>query len=115
MDDQIFADGIGAITIIGTTLRIDFVTLSPTERDASGQPKAMFRQRIIMSVEGFLRTGGKLQEAMQAVSKMTTRQPDGSQTATIETIMPASAGAPSQPARDPAGPLSTEATAKPFP
>lgn len=67
--DQLFSDGIGAISVVGGTVRLDFVSLSPTERDANGQPKAVFSQRIIMSVEGFLRAAGKVNEAAQAIAK----------------------------------------------
>ncbi len=70
MDDQIFSDGIGTISVIGATVRVDYVALSPTEREANGQPKAVFRQRIVMSVDGFLRSAAKVQEAVQALSKM---------------------------------------------
>ena len=70
MDEQIFSDGIGTIIVIGATVRLDFVALSPTERDANGQPKAVFRQRIVMGVDGFMRSASKVQEAVQALSKM---------------------------------------------
>ena len=70
MDEQIFSDGIGTITVIGATVRLDFVALSPTERDPNGQPKAVFKQRIVMGVDGFIRSASKVQEAVQALSKM---------------------------------------------
>ena len=70
MNDQIFADGIGAISVIGTTVRLDFVTLSPTERDEKGQPKTVFCQRVVMGMDGFLRSAQKYQEALQALQKM---------------------------------------------
>ncbi len=75
MDDQIFSDGIGTISVIGATVRLDFVALSPTEREANGQPKAVFRQRIVMGVDGFLRSAAKVQEAVQALSKMGATTP----------------------------------------
>ena len=75
MDDQIFADGIGAISVIGATVRLDFVTLSPTERDEKGQPKTIFCQRVVMGMDGFLRSAQKFQEALQALQKMGALQP----------------------------------------
>ena len=75
MDDQVFADGIGAISIIGTTVRLDFVSLSPTERDEKGQPKTVFTQRVVMGMDGFLRSAQKFQEALQALQKMGALQP----------------------------------------
>ena len=53
MHNEIYEDGIGEITVSGTTVRVDLVSLSPTERDQSNAPKPVFRQRIVMSVEGF--------------------------------------------------------------
>jgi len=70
MDDQIFADGIGAISIIGTTVRLDFVALSPTERDEKGQMKTVFTQRVVMGMDGFLRSAQKFQEALQALQEL---------------------------------------------
>jgi hypothetical protein len=75
VDDQIFSDGIGTISVIGATVRVDFVALSPTEREANGQPKAVFRQRIVMGVDGFLRSAAKVQEAVQALQKMGATTP----------------------------------------
>ncbi|GAA0542322.1 hypothetical protein FHS83_000249 [Rhizomicrobium palustre] len=65
LDEQVFADGIAAISVIQGTVRIDFIAYSPTKSDASGQPLPEFRQRIIMSAEAFLATAEKFQEAAQ--------------------------------------------------
>ena len=68
MDDQVFADGLGQISVIGGTVRLDLVTYSPIEKDAKGQPSAVFRQQIIMSMDGFLHAAEKIHEAAQALS-----------------------------------------------
>jgi len=73
MDPQIFSDGIGQITIIGGTVRLDFVAYSPTEKDSKGQPLAVFRQRVIMATDGFLQSAGKIQETVDAISKLGRR------------------------------------------
>ena len=70
MNEQVFADGVGSIAVIGGTVRLDFVVLSPTEKDPNGQPKAVFQQQVVMSVDGFVRSAGKIQEAVQAISKL---------------------------------------------
>ena len=70
MDEQIFSDGVGTISIVGGTVRLDFVVYSPTEKDPKGQPLAVFRQRVVMGVEGFLLSATKIQEAVQALSKL---------------------------------------------
>jgi len=77
MDQQVFSDGIGQVSIIGGTARLDFVTFSPTEKDAKGQPIAVFNQRIVMSLDGFMQSAAKMQEAAQAVSKLVQRAREG--------------------------------------
>jgi hypothetical protein len=54
MAPELFADGIGEITIIGTTVRIDLVSLSPQERDGAGNQQPVFRQRVVIPVDGFM-------------------------------------------------------------
>ena len=73
VDEQVFADGIGTISVIGGTVRLDFVTYSPTEKDASGQPAAVFRQRLIMGMETFLHAAEKIHEAAQTLSSRAAR------------------------------------------
>lgn len=68
MDEQVFVDGVGTISVIGGTVRLDFITYSPTEKDASGQPTAVFRQRIIMGTETFLHSADKIHEAAQTLT-----------------------------------------------
>ncbi len=74
MDQQVFSDGIGQITVIAGAVRLDLVTYSATEKDAKGQPAAVFCQRVIMSLEGFMHAAAKVQEAAQAISKLAQRQ-----------------------------------------
>lgn len=70
MVNPIFADGIGAIAIIGGTVRIDFVALSPDETDPENRPKPVVQQRIVMTMDAFLRASEKLQEATQTIAKV---------------------------------------------
>ena len=67
MHNELYADGIGEITISGSTVRIDLVSLSPTERDASNAPKAVFRQRVVMSLESFANSADLMQQALQGL------------------------------------------------
>jgi hypothetical protein len=71
---QIFSDGIGTISIIGGIVRIDFVVLSPTEKESNGQPKAIFQQQLVMGAEAFLRSTEKMQGAAQALVKIASQQ-----------------------------------------
>lgn len=68
MDQQIFTDGIGRITVIGGVVRLDLVTYSPNETDAQGKPRQVFTQRVVMGTEAFLRSAGKVREIVQQLS-----------------------------------------------
>ena len=67
MHEELYADAIGEITVSGTVVRIDLVSLSPSERDMAGQPKQVFRQRIIMPVEGFANAAELMQKALNGL------------------------------------------------
>jgi hypothetical protein len=54
---DIFADGIGEITLSGGMVRMDLVTLKGTQSKSSDEkPKLEFSQRVIMPPDGFLRS-----------------------------------------------------------
>lgn len=67
MHDEVYTDGIEEITVSGTIVRIDLVSLSPTERDASNLPKKVFRQRLIFSAEAFANSVDVMQNALQGL------------------------------------------------
>ncbi|HEX4177013.1 MAG TPA: hypothetical protein VHY57_01185 [Rhizomicrobium sp.] len=67
MAQQQYADGIGAISIIGQTVRIDFAALSPTEKDEKGEPKAVVVQRVVMTSEGFVQCAARMQAARSLI------------------------------------------------
>ena len=69
MEQQVFADGIGRISVIGGVVRLDLMTYSATETDAKGQPRPIVTQRIIMGTDGFLRSSEKILEAVQALNQ----------------------------------------------
>lgn len=52
---ELFVDGIGEIGMMGGVVRVDLVSLSTQQRDAEGKPSMVFRQRLILPPEGFLR------------------------------------------------------------
>jgi len=96
--EQLFSDGIGSISIVGGIVRIDFVVLSPTEKEASGQPKAIFQQQILMGAEAFLRSTEKMHGAAQALAKMATQQAMPPKTAEPQTAeLERQPAAPSEP------------------
>ncbi len=53
---EIFADGIGEITLSGGMVRLDLVAMVGTQKDKSQPPKMEFRQRVVMPPDGFLRS-----------------------------------------------------------
>ncbi len=67
MHNEVFADSIGEIAVTGTIVRIDLVSMSPTHKDAAGQPVPELRQRVIMSLEGFANSFDVIQKAMNGL------------------------------------------------
>ena len=84
MVEQIFSDGIGTISIIGGTVRVDFMVFALDEKNADGRPKAVHLQRIVMAPEGFLRSAEKIQEAAQALSKLGTTAHPSAEPSVVE-------------------------------
>jgi hypothetical protein len=64
MNNELYADGIGEITVTGSIVRIDLVSLSAVERDEKNNPKAVFRQRVIMPIDAFANAVDLMQKAL---------------------------------------------------
>jgi hypothetical protein len=67
MHAEVFTDGVDEITVGGSIVRVDLVSLSPTERDASNAPKRVFCQRLIFSLESFANSVDVMQNALQGL------------------------------------------------
>jgi hypothetical protein len=67
MHAELYSDGVDEITVGGTTVRVDLVSLSSTERDANNNPKRVFRQRLIFSVEAFANSVEVMRKALQGL------------------------------------------------
>ena len=85
---EMFADNIGEIVLTGALVRIDLVSLSATEKDATGAPTRELRQRIVMPVDGFVHSFSPMVQVMQQLEKhgLVTRNAapaDGTPAATI--------------------------------
>src|SRR3954452_8631779 len=65
MHAEIYTDGVDEITVGGSIVRVDLVSLSPTERDPNNVPKKVFRQRLIFSIEAFANSVEVMQTALQ--------------------------------------------------
>ena len=98
MDNQVFSDGIGQVSIVGGTVRLDFVVLSATEKDAKGQPVAVFCQRVVMGIDGFMQSAAKIQEAAQAVLKLAQRPREAQPTASETPVTAPTSAAAAEPA-----------------
>lgn len=67
MHTEIYTDGVDEVTIGGSIVRVDLISLSPTERDANNAPKKVFRQRLIFSAESFANSVEVMQNALQGL------------------------------------------------
>lgn len=77
MEEQIFADDFGPITVTGPVVRFDLMIQSTTEKDSAGKPKLVPHQRVIMPIDAFLRAAQRMQGSVQDMMKkgMITRAP----------------------------------------
>ncbi|MEC9094186.1 MAG: hypothetical protein VX438_15865 [Planctomycetota bacterium] len=62
---EVFADGMGEITLSGGMVRIDLVSLSSSKQDEQGKPQLEFRQRIVMPPDGFLRSFSAMEDLVK--------------------------------------------------
>ncbi|OYU92189.1 MAG: hypothetical protein CFE29_05100 [Bradyrhizobiaceae bacterium PARB1] len=67
MHAEVYTDGIDEITVGGSIVRVDIVSLSPTERDANNAPKKVFCQRLIFPIEAFANSVEVMQNALQGL------------------------------------------------
>jgi hypothetical protein len=67
MHAELYTDGVEEVTVGGSIVRVDLVSLSPTERDANSAPKKVFSQRLIFSVEAFANSVEVMQNALQGL------------------------------------------------
>ena len=90
MHAEVYTDGIDEITVGGAIVRVDLVSLSPTERDANNAPKKVFRQRLIFSVEAFANSVEVMQNALQGlVDAGMVKRNQGRASIDVPTISPA--------------------------
>jgi hypothetical protein len=102
MHSELYTDGVEEITVGGSIVRVDLVSLSPTERDANNAPKRVFRQRLIFSVEAFANSVDVMQNALQGLvdAGVVRRNQPGSSAMPSKTTSLADRG-PSTPPRSP--------------
>ena len=69
MEEHVYADDVGTITVTGPIVRFDLMIQSATEKDAQGKPKLVVQQRVIMPIDAFLRAAQKMQGSVQDMVK----------------------------------------------
>ena len=67
MHNEMYSDGVEEITVTGNIVRVDLISLSPTERDSNNNPKRIFRQRLIFSAEAFANSVEVMQNALRGL------------------------------------------------
>ncbi|HXJ00614.1 MAG TPA: hypothetical protein VNH44_05285 [Micropepsaceae bacterium] len=60
-----FADGISEVNIASGIVRINFVSLSATEKDQKGNPVRELRQRVVMTAPGVLELYAAMQQVIE--------------------------------------------------
>lgn len=65
MQTEVFADGISEVNIASGIVRINFVSLSATEKDEKGTPLRELRQRIVMTPPGILELYAAMQQVVE--------------------------------------------------
>ena len=66
---EVFADGMGEITLSGGMVRIDLVCLSASKKDSEGRPEVELRQRLVMPPDGFLRSFRGMEDLVEKLIK----------------------------------------------
>ena len=61
---DLFADGIGEITLSGGMVRMDLVTMVGSQKDDQ-QPRLELSQRIVMPPDGFLRSFSAMEDLVK--------------------------------------------------
>jgi hypothetical protein len=84
MSEQVFADGIGPIVVVGGTVRLDFITLVPDEGESGARPKPVVQHRLFMPTEAFLIAARRFSEAAEAIAKLEQERATPSGTASAD-------------------------------
>lgn len=104
MGSELYADGVSEIIVTNSIVRIDLMSLSATEKDDKGNPKAVFRQRIIMPVDAFANAVELMQKALGGLVEAGSIR----RVADVQPLPRAEAGR--EPSAQPAAPAKTNAS-----
>jgi len=77
---DIFADGIGEITLAGGMVRMDLVSLVGSQKDSENKPRLEFSRRVVMPPDGFLRSFSAMENLVkQLIDAGLVKPRDGEQ------------------------------------
>ncbi len=89
LPQDIFADGIGEITLSGGMVRMDLVTLVGSQNNPENKPRLEASRRIVMPPDGFLRSFSAMENLVkQLIDAGLVKPKEGDQPA--QTVPPAS-------------------------
>jgi hypothetical protein len=67
MAEELYSDGFANITVTGTIVRIDLMALAG--QDAQGKPRFEVRRRLVMPLDGFLRSYAMADDVVNKLQK----------------------------------------------
>jgi len=74
-DRELFADGIGEITLSGGMVRLDLVSLVGSQNDEKNRPRLEVTRRIVMPPDGFLRSFSAMENLVKQLVEAGLVQP----------------------------------------
>ncbi len=97
--NEVFADGIGEITLAGGMVRMDLVTLVGNQNDKENPPKLQFCRRVVMPPDGFLRSFSAMENLVKQLIEAGLVKPRDGETGEnpVSTGDAAEAAAPKSP------------------
>ena len=67
MADELYTDGFANIVVTGTIVRIDLMSLAG--QDAGGKPRFDVKKRIVLPLDGFLRSYAMAEDVVNKLQK----------------------------------------------
>ena len=91
MNEEIYSDGFGNIAVTGTVVRIDLVSMAGAGAD--GKPRFENRVRLVMPLDGFLRSFSMSEDVVGKLMKagiVNKKNPDAPAGPSIQATGPSS-------------------------
>ena len=94
---ELFADGIGEITLAGGMVRMDLVALTGSQQSQENPPKLEVRQRIVMPPDGFLRSFSAMENLVKQLIDAGLVKPRQGEEGADSAVSAGDSGAPAPP------------------